>query len=83
MMFTPAEINAAQLELNRHPDNSPFWDSPSGQDVMDIAKECGLKATNTDAERRAQYRDYFLQFGEDAANAVRENMIDRAHHLSV
>ena len=45
----------AQKELNFHPDNSPFWDTPGGQEVLEFAHANAMKATNTNKERCAIY----------------------------
>lgn len=37
MRYTPAEINAAQLELDRYPFPNPFWDTDEGLAVIRIA----------------------------------------------
>ena len=59
--FTPADFSAqeiadAQRELDFHPDNSPYWDSRSAQDVMLCAQVCGLSSRKSNAERRELYR---------------------------
>lgn len=40
-----------QAEPNFHPDASPFWDTPKGQEVLEAAAQMKLKATNTNKER--------------------------------
>lgn len=45
------EIALAQADLNFYPDASSFWDSSTGQDVLDIVRMHNLKATNTNRER--------------------------------
>jgi len=50
-----SEIEQAQAALNTHPDRSPFWDSPMGQEALECARSNGLKAQNTNRERAAIY----------------------------
>ena len=52
--YTPEEraaVRRAQANLDFHPDASPFWDSPAGQETLEDAKLYGLKATTTNRER--------------------------------
>lgn len=46
-----------QTQLNLHPDASPFWDTPDGQDILHEAAAMKLKATNTNKERCAIYAE--------------------------
>lgn len=46
-----AEIARLQAEMNFHPDASPFWDTPKGQETLEAAASYGIKATNTNKER--------------------------------
>lgn len=41
--YSAAEIRSAQeqLDLQRH--DSPWWDTPTGQDQARLIKDCGLK----------------------------------------
>lgn len=41
----------AQANLDFHPDASPFWDGPLGQETLELAKELGLRVTTTNRER--------------------------------
>lgn len=50
------EIAAAQVALDSHPDSSPFWDSPMGQETLELARRYGMSARNTDRERRAIHK---------------------------
>lgn len=50
-----AEDARLQAELNFHPDASPFWDTPQGQDILEAAAGRGIKATNTNKERCEEY----------------------------
>lgn len=54
--FEEKEIADAQAALDFHPDNSPYWDSRSAQDVMLCAQVCGLSSRKSNAERRELYR---------------------------
>ena len=46
-----------QEYLDTMPDESPFWDSPTGQDVLHYARELSLESRNTNSERRAIQRE--------------------------
>jgi hypothetical protein len=41
----------AQANLDFHPDASPFWEGPLGQEALECAKAHGLKANTTNRER--------------------------------
>lgn len=56
-IFTAAERVAAQKALDLYPDNSAYWDSVAGQETLECARLVGLKATNTNRERCARYRE--------------------------
>ncbi len=40
-----------QACLNYYPDQSPFWDTNSGQDVLRESREKGITAHNTNRQR--------------------------------
>lgn len=52
-----AELREAQFDLDHHPANSPFWDTPRGQDSLGIAGELGLAPTTTPLFRRQWHSD--------------------------
>lgn len=54
MEYTAKKV---QAELNFHPDRSPFWETPTGQDILEAAAQMKLKATNTNQERCAIYAE--------------------------
>lgn len=58
---TADEMVAALNALNFHPDASPYWDSAAGQEDLDVARRAQLKASNTNKERCALYREYFTR----------------------
>jgi hypothetical protein len=53
IVYTKEEIANAQADLNFHPNASSFWDSSTGQEVLEIARAHKLDATNTNRERCA------------------------------
>lgn len=50
-----AERNRIQAEFDFHPDASPFWETPRGQDTLESASKLGMKARNTNRERAEAY----------------------------
>ena len=51
MGYSEEEIAEAQKAIDFYPDTSSFWDSSTGQEVLDIVKVHKLKSTNTNRER--------------------------------
>lgn len=51
------DVEKAQAAIDFHPDSSPYWDAPDGQDILRMVNEFGLKSTNTNRERVQLYRD--------------------------
>lgn len=56
MRYTPAEINAAQLELDRYPFPNPFWDTEEGLAVLQIAIHHRLQPSKPQSEIVAAMR---------------------------
>jgi hypothetical protein len=50
-----AEIKRIQAELDFHPDASPFWETPRGQDTLESAAKLRMKAKNTNKDRLEAY----------------------------
>jgi len=50
--FTTHEIKEAQVSLDTQPDFSPFWDSRSGQNQLEVIQTLGLTPSTTEYERR-------------------------------
>lgn len=49
-------ISEAQKNLNFYPDNcDPFWDSPDGQETLQIAKQFNLSPTVSNEKRKRIY----------------------------
>jgi hypothetical protein len=44
-------VSDLQFRLNFYPDNSPFWDSSTGQETIGAARTLGLEAETTNRER--------------------------------
>lgn len=60
----------AQRCLNLHPDASPFWDSPDGQEALEAAREFQLAAQNTNRERCRIHGELMRQ-AEDSVRGER------------
>lgn len=56
--FTDKEKLDTQRALDLYPDASPFWDSSSGQEALECADVCDLRATTTNRQRITLYRDF-------------------------
>lgn len=51
IQYTAAELAFAQICLNYYPNQCGFWDTPSGQDVLSVARQESLEAKTTNRQR--------------------------------
>ena len=61
-LWTEEDKQEAQAALNLYPDNSTFWDTDSGQEVLECARHFGIDATNTNRERCRLHAELMSQY---------------------
>lgn len=67
--FTTEEIADAQAALNLYPSRCAFWDSFSGQEVLEVVIGLGIVPTVSEAEVRDAYDALCDEIDRDAAAA--------------
>jgi hypothetical protein len=55
--YTPAEISDALFDIDHHPDNSSFWDSPRGRESSRIAHDLKLEPETPEYFRTIWHRE--------------------------
>ena len=70
MGYSEEEIAEAQKAIDFYPDTSSFWDSSTGQEVLDIVKVHKLKSTNTNRERCRLHAEAIQQAKDELRAAL-------------
>lgn len=65
--FTVAEVAEAQFALDHHPSSSPFWDSPSGEEALEVVVALDLHPATTESWRLWWHRDRMRASRDDPA----------------
>lgn len=55
--FEEHDIEHAQRSLDEQPSFSPYWETGSGQDDLEVIQTLSLAANTTEDERRQMHRE--------------------------